>query len=277
MLACNVWLLHLLRADQTQEVTSLTKCSGRNATACFHGDMFCWCANQTWLWLSKTPNPALFTTAHLCGAALMTGCDCWLMPHVSQSAISTTTIFLLLSVNLLLVSSNDYWDWCHLPRLIIPSHITLKPRSPLPQRRVPVCHAPLSGAHILQSVSSRLHASPAVQIQIERLVIFSSCGVGLWYIKAHWGLAASVAVWFDAAWPCPWVTLLGAAQLPPFSPPSSGTDASSPWPHKDSPHMEARIGLLSIWGLRSAFHLLPSPLSSSSFQRCVCFTQSVSS
>lgn len=34
-----------------------------------------------------------------------------------------------------------------------------------------------------------------------RLVNFSLCGVGLWYIKEHWGLApsGSLAVWFDAA------------------------------------------------------------------------------
>lgn len=79
-----------------------------------------------------------------------------------------------------------------------------------------------------------------------RLGIFSSCGVGLWYIKEHRGLApsASLAVRFDSVA----LSLGDPARTvcsnppPPSRPPKlgpCGTDAWNSWPHKEAPHMEA--------------------------------------
>lgn len=93
---------------------------------------------------------------------------------------------------------NDYRDWCRLPGLIIPSHITLKPPAEKGScSSFPMCLVcTYPPERVLGFACQPRSANPDW-----RLVIFSSCGVGLWYIKAHWGLAlsASLAVWFDAA------------------------------------------------------------------------------
>lgn len=120
-----------------------------------------------------------------------------------------------------------------------------------------------------------------------RLVIFSSCGVGLWYIKEHRGLApsGSLAVWFDAT-----ALSLGdplgrvsSKPPPPSRPPSWDRVGQMPgalghtkrlltWPG------EALYRLLSFCSQRAIFHPSLLLLISSFFksERCVCFTASVS-
>lgn len=122
----------------------------------------------------------------------------------------------------------------------------------------------------LASHSGFLHAGPAVHIQIGDWWFFSpSCGVGLWYIKAHWGLAlaASLVVWFDAV-----ASSLGDPPgrvsypaAPPSLPPSLLHDHVGQKPralgHTES--LLTRSGLLSSCSEGPVFHLvLDSPLSS---------------
>lgn len=121
-----------------------------------------------------------------------------------------------------------------------------------------------------------------------RLVIFSSCGVGLWYIKEHRGLApsASLAVRFDSA-----ALSLGDPARTVRSNPHllRGLRAGAVW---DRCHEllatqrgssygglgEALYRLLSFCSQRAIFHpsllLLISPFFKS--ERCVCFSASAS-
>lgn len=175
--------------------------------------------------LFKTLHSFLFTTAHLSGEVLMTGCERWLTLHAVLCATSRwsrreNSYFPVVKLkrareHWLACLSNDYGVWCRLPQLIIHSHITLKP----PKQR----GSCMSSVCVCVCVESCLICTcppehflgvcmPALQCKNPDwgLVIFSSCGVGLCCIKAHWGLAhsASLAVWF---WCCGLV--LGWPQL----------------------------------------------------------------
>lgn len=179
---------------------------------------------------------------------------------------------------------NGFWDWCRLPRLIIPSRITPKRSSP------PVERGPRMSWMCPRSGGRRrgvLRARPAVQIQIGDWLFSLSCGVGLRYIR-HTEVWRSLPLWLFGLVlrPCPWVTLLGgwATAAPPPPPvPSHSLKAGSVWDgrHGALGHTKS----LLTWKPGAAFyHVAPrgpcfiSALisSSSSFfftisERCVCF------
>lgn len=127
----------------------------------------------------------------------MTGSEGWLIQHAVQcagGAEGKTAIFLL-------SCTNDYADWCRLPPLIIPSHIT--PKASCRERFLDAFHVSVESrpcctypAEFILEIACQPHSANPVW----PLVIFSSCGLGLWYIKEHRGLApfASLPVWFDA-------------------------------------------------------------------------------
>lgn len=188
-----------------------------------YGNICCWCETPALAFaLERSKGRLVYYSA----SVLMTGRARWLM----ASCCFNGGRFHVVTRKHAFGFPNGFWDWCRLPRLIIPSRITPKPSSPPVERgpRMPwMC--PRSGGRR----RGVLRARPAVQIQIGDWLFSLSCGVGLRYIR-HTEVWRSLPLWLFGLVlrPCPWVTLLGgwATATPPPPPvPSHSLKAGSVW------------------------------------------------